>query len=78
MKPWKLFPKLRPFRLVGKLLGQRGQSIVEFVLLLFAITSISYGFVLYMNKNLARYWEYSANLIINDKAGGTKAVSFDQ
>jgi hypothetical protein len=71
MKPWKLLPQPK----FMKALGQRGQSIVEFVLLLAVITGLSYGFVAMMNKNLARYWQYSANLIVDDKPG-TKTVKF--
>lgn len=48
---------------------QLGQAIIEFVLLLAVLTLITYGFVYFMNRNLARYWEYSANLIIHDKPG---------
>lgn len=48
---------------------QAGQAIIEFVLLLAVMTLITYGFVYFMNRNLARYWEHSANLIINDKPG---------
>lgn len=48
---------------------QKGQAIIEFVLLLAVLTLITYGFVYFMNRNLAKYWEYSANLIINDKPG---------
>ncbi len=43
---------------------------MEFVLLLAAITSLSYFFIYVMNRNIARYWEYSVNLIVNDKPGG--------
>ncbi len=71
MKSWKMLP-LNKFT---KKLGEKGQSIVEFVLLLAVVTALSYSFVAVMNKNLARYWEYSANLIVNDKPGGPKAVS---
>lgn len=60
----KLFKKL-----FGKNLSERGQSIVEFVLLLAAITFLSYFFVAVMNRNIGRYWEYSVNLIVNDKPG---------
>lgn len=70
MKSWKLLPK----RLNEKL-GKKGQTIVEFVLLLAVVTGLSFGFVAVMNKNLARYWEYSANLIVNDKPGGPKALN---
>jgi hypothetical protein len=69
MKPWNLLLQSK-FR---KLLNRRGQSIVEFVLLLAVISGLSYGFVAIMNKNLAAYWQYSANLIIDDKPG-TKTV----
>lgn len=65
MKTWKkLF-----FKIKNKLslLQQRGQALVEFILLLVAIASISFGFVNLMNRNLGKYWEYYANLIINDK-----------
>jgi hypothetical protein len=48
---------------------QKGQAIIEFVLLLAVLTLITYGFVYFMNRNLAKYWEYSANLIINDRPG---------
>lgn len=48
---------------------QAGQAIIEFVLLLAVMTLITYGFVYFMNRNLARYWEYSANLIIHDQPG---------
>lgn len=48
---------------------RKGQAIIEFVLLLAVMTLITYGFVYFMNRNLARYWEYSANLVINDKPG---------
>lgn len=70
MKPWKLLP----LKTHLKRLGNRGQSIVEFVLLLAVVSGISWGFVAFMNRNLARYWEYSANLIINDRPNGAKAV----
>ncbi len=67
--------KLLPLNKFTKKLGEKGQSIVEFVLLLAVVTALSYSFVAVMNKNLARYWEYSANLIVNDRPGGPKAVS---
>jgi hypothetical protein len=70
MKTWNLLPLT-----LRKRLNQRGQSIVEFVLLLAVISLISYTFVAVMNKNLARYWQYSANLIVDDKPG-TKSVQF--
>jgi hypothetical protein len=73
MKPCNLLPSKKFL----KALGQKGQSIVEFVLLLAAIMAVSYGFVAVMNKNLARYWEYSANLVITDKPGGPKAVTLE-
>ncbi len=71
MKSWM---KLPPNKFAKKL-GEKGQTIVEFVLLLSVVTGLSWGFVAIMNKNLGRYWEYSANLIVNDKPGGPKAVN---
>jgi len=57
------------FRSLLKNKKHKGQAIIEFVLLLAVMTLITYGFVYFMNRNLARYWEYSANLVINDKPG---------
>ncbi len=65
MKPWKKFTQSRFYQI----LNERGQSIIEFVLLLSVVTALSYGFVYMMNKNLATYWQYAANLIVDDKPG---------
>lgn len=54
----------------------RGQALVEFILLLVVISGISFAFVGFMNSNLTRYWEYSVNLIVDDRPG-TKTVTFD-
>jgi hypothetical protein len=59
------------------LLKSGGQTVVEFVLLLVVITTISYTFVFFMNRNLARYWEYSVNLIIDDRPG-TRTVTTER
>jgi hypothetical protein len=59
-----------------KKLSQRGQAIVEFVLLLAVMSMITYVFVNFMNTNLSRYWEHAANLIINDSPG-VKTVTLD-
>ena len=76
MKPRKLLPQIKKFRSFSKkVLGQRGQTVIEFVLLLAAITFISWGFIMFMNKNIGKYWEYSANLIVNDKPGGEKKLN---
>lgn len=80
-------PLLGQIRKFGKLLlfrklkiqfihNSRGQTVVEFVLLLVVMTSISFAFVKFINKNLGSYWEYSANLVINDKPG-TKTVQLE-
>lgn len=47
---------------------EKGQSLVEFVLLLVVISGISYGFVSLINRNLSRYWVFYADLIVNDDA----------
>ncbi len=62
-----------PHRSIKK---QSGQGIIEYVLLLAVISSITYLFVGLMNKNLARYWEHAANLVVNDKPG-IKTVTLD-
>lgn len=59
----------------NKRVKQKGQALVEFILLLVVLTGVSYSFVAFMNRSLSRYWEYSVNLIINDKPG-TKTVTF--
>lgn len=65
--------KLLPIKFLKKA-GQKGQAVVEFVLLLAVMAMITYSFVFFMNKNLARYWEHAANLVIND-APGVKTVT---
>jgi hypothetical protein len=69
MKTW--YKLSLNFKLRTKFLHQRGQALLEFILLLVAIGGISFGFVNIMNRNLGKYWEYYANLIINDKPGVT-------
>lgn len=65
----------RSFLLRIKRVKQKGQALVEFILLLVVLSTVSFGFVTFMNRNLSRYWEYSVNLIIDDKPG-TKTVEF--
>ena len=50
----------------SRLLNQRGQSLVEFVLLLAVISMLSYGFVAVMNRNIGAYWEHCVNLVVTD------------
>jgi hypothetical protein len=71
MKYWNLLPFKK--RLRNLRLNERGQSLVEFILLLSVIAGISFAFMIFMNKSLSRYWQYSVNLIIDDKPG-TKTV----
>jgi hypothetical protein len=75
MKTWNLLPNHKFFQALKK--SERGQAIVEFVLLLLVIAGLSYGFVALMNNNLGRYWEYFANLVVDDKPG-TKSVRLKQ
>jgi hypothetical protein len=69
MKHWKVLP----FNL-KKQLGQKGQTLIEFVLLLTVIAGISFGFVSLMNRNITSYWQYSVNLIIDDRPGTKTAT----
>jgi len=48
------------------LMQQKGQSLVEFVLLLAVISMLSYSFVAVMNSNLGSYWEHCVNIVVND------------
>jgi hypothetical protein len=57
-----------------KRVGQKGQSLIEFVLLLTVISGISFMFVSLMNRNITRYWEYAVNLVIDDKPGTKTAT----
>ena len=66
---------LRSFFLKIKRVKQKGQALVEFILLLVVLSTVSFAFVTLMNRSLSRYWEYSVNLIIDDKPG-TKTVEF--
>lgn len=72
------FMKHRNFRIFLRKIRQvrqKGQALVEFILLLVVLSTISFLFVALMNRSLSRYWEYSVNLIIDDKPG-TKTVEF--
>lgn len=76
MKSWKFFNLIKFYKLLNRSLwAKKGQSIVEFVLLLAAIAGLSYFFVSMMNKNIAKYWEYSVNLIVNDNPNDTKKLN---
>lgn len=67
--------KLRRFLVKLRRARSRGQALVEFILLLAVLSLISFGFIAVINGSLTRYWEYSVNLIINDRPG-QKTVEF--
>ncbi len=69
------YRNFRTFLLRIKRVKQKGQALVEFILLLVVLSTVSFLFVQFMNRSLSRYWEYSVNLIIDDKPG-TKTVEF--
>jgi len=62
--------QLLPFKFL-KDKRQSGQAIIEFALLLVVLTGITWAFVIFMNRNLSKYWQASINLIVNDKPGQT-------
>lgn len=64
MKIRKLLPNLS-FR---KKSSQKGQSIVEFVLLLAVISGISFAFVAFMNRSLSKYWVKAVKVIVDDQS----------
>lgn len=63
MKIRKLLPK---FGLKNKS-NQKGQSIVEFVLLLAVISGISFAFVALMNRSLTKYWVKAVKVVVEDE-----------
>ncbi len=70
MKSWKIFNLKKK----QSLLWERGQSLVEFVLLLAAITSVSFLFVAGTNRYIGKFWKYSVNLIVNDDPRDGKKI----
>ena len=54
---------------------QKGQALVEYILLLSIMAIVSFLFVSVMNSGLSRYWGYAVNLVIDDKPG-TNTVEF--
>jgi competence protein ComGC len=60
-----------------KLLQQKGQSLVEFVLLLAVISMLSYSFVAVINSNLGTYWEHCVNIVVNDGDPGKPKLTID-
>jgi hypothetical protein len=52
--------------------AQSGQTVVEFVLLMFVILAISLGFLKVINTNLAKMWKNAAIFIVNDPSQNSK------
>ncbi len=48
------------------ILDQKGQSFIEFVLLMLIVVGLSYGYMKIVNGNLAKRWEKMVNVVIND------------
>jgi len=46
--------------------NQDGQSLVEFILLLLVIVTLSFAFIRVANGNLANYWKAYVRLIVDD------------
>lgn len=59
--------KLLPTFILKKKSNQKGQSIVEFVLLLAVISGISFAFVAFMNRSLTKYWVNAVKVIVDDQ-----------
>lgn len=62
MKLRKRLPNLKILK------TQKGQTLVEFVLLLAVISGLSFGFVSIMNRNIGAYWEHCVNTVVNDSS----------
>ncbi len=46
--------------------AESGQTLVEFILLLLVITTISFTFMRVTNGNLAKFWMSFARIIVDD------------
>jgi Flp pilus assembly pilin Flp len=51
---------------------QRGQTLVEFVLVLLSILIVSMVFMKIVNGNVAKYWTAMANTLLIDVEGNQK------
>ncbi len=50
----------------GNLFDQRGQTLVEFVMLLLVIMTISFTYMSVVNRGIATYWENMGNVLLLD------------
>ena len=55
-------------QLVERSLGQHGQSVVEFLILISMIMIISMSFLRLINGNLADQWKVITEIILDDKS----------
>jgi hypothetical protein len=53
-------------------LGQRGQSLIEFVLLLLVVATISFMFVKLVNSQIANIWVDFAKIIVDDETQNSR------
>ncbi len=51
-----------------KIADQKGQSVVEFILLMLGVLLISFSFLSQVNTNVAERWERIANVIVDDQS----------
>jgi hypothetical protein len=63
MKILNLFKRIKP-QLPS---NEKGQTILEFALLLLVIVTVSFSFVALINLRLASVWEYVVNIVVYDK-----------
>ncbi len=49
-----------------KLLDESGQTLVEFVLLLLIVMSISFVYMSVVNRGIADYWQAMGNILLKD------------
>ena len=48
------------------ILNENGQTLVEFVLLLLVIMSISFAYMSIVNRGIADYWQAMGNILLKD------------
>lgn len=58
--------KILPLKIARKLGAEKGQSFVEFILLMLMIIMISFSFMKIVNTNLGKTWVKMVNVVIKD------------
>ncbi len=66
IKPFYKRVKIFPSENRRETLGQSGQTLIEFILLMLMVIFLSFGYMKIVNGNLAKRWERLVNIVVND------------